>query len=147
LISRFVICAFGYVCAALSAHFAKWPVAALNDFFEIWPLDHNPDRNNLVYVLLWAIVMLPGYFVLFMPCIAAVFIAEVMSWRSWYFFVISFTALPLPYYAVKYSNWHSYDKQLLVDVTLIAYLGAVAGLVYWLIAGKRAGSWRAKAQI
>jgi hypothetical protein len=77
------------------------------------------------------------------PVLLIVVLAELFSWRSWAVYAIPAATLSaVIYWAFSPRTIDGLDRIGLIEVVLFAVSGAVAGLIYWAIAGRRAGAWR-----
>jgi hypothetical protein len=87
----------------------------------------------------------------FLPLLLVIVLAESFNIRSVIFYALAGIAIMLlAYYGMGFGNWleESIDQAgpLSPQAELTIAAGAVFGLAYWLVAGRRAGAWRASAR-
>ena len=84
----------------------------------------------------------------FGPALVLIVIAEGFGIRSVFFYAIAGAAIALfLYYGIGFETssgerWQSSEGFFAREPEIMAAAGIAAGLVYWLIAGRRAGAWR-----
>ena len=82
------------------------------------------------------------------PALVLIVIAEGFGIRSVFFYAIAGAAIALfLYYGIGFDTsigerWQSSEGFFAREPEIMAAAGIAAGLVYWLIAGRRAGAWR-----
>jgi hypothetical protein len=84
----------------------------------------------------------------FLPALPTILAAEAFGWRSWLFYALDGGAIALVIVALAIQASEPGDNPF-SDTQLSAAViggGIVGGLAYWLIAGRLAGKWRAKAR-
>jgi hypothetical protein len=138
LIRRFFVIVFAYGCACLAA-------AATIILGAAATADFQPPLDRPEVALLWVMTLATSFgvaFFAFFPALIAILLAENFAWRSVLFYAIGGAAIglffgfvlptesPSPFYVAR-------------STELIAGAGIAAGLVFWLIAGRNAGAWRA----
>lgn len=79
-------------------------------------------------------------FLAFMPAVIAGLITEAFAWRSVFVHVAAGGVIGL--YLLNESGVYVGETPPQQDLVITLAAGFVAGLVYWLIAGRNAGSWR-----
>ena len=87
----------------------------------------NHAIGDIVYV--WVVMAFWVLTITALPALALIYFAERRSWRSAILYLIAGALLALPV-----GFW--FDVQIMLECVAV---GAVAGLTYWLVAGRRAG--------
>ena len=78
-----------------------------------------------------------------MPILLIVVLAESLAWRSLSLYAIPAALLSASiYWELSPRTIGGLDLIGSIEIALFAASGAFAGLIYWAIAGRRAGSWR-----
>ena len=138
VIGRLLMMIFAYALACVAASFV-FTVGALTPHWDDVSLAGLPPEA------IWAIVAIGAPiigFVAFLPALLIVAVAEGFGWRSVILYAAMGGALALAL---------SYGIDLTGDVgepdfarerEVLAASGIAGGLVYWLIAGRKAGSWK-----
>ena len=118
--------------------------------FALQQLSSDPVEN----IMVWGATLFgtgAAAFSAFLPTLIAIALAEALSIRSALAYALGGAAIMLLAYYGAGFGW-SYEESidhappLISRQTEIAVAaGAVFGLVYWMIAGRRAGLWRARA--
>lgn len=138
--------------AYLFACFAASGVLTLGTLSQDWS-DFNrlgADDPQLQSIAVWTVVVLGGFViaaVAFLPTLIAVVLVEGLALRSMVIYGVlgALLALALAYgldfagYVVVRDSADGRQHEVL------AAAGIAGGLVYWLIAGRRAGAWTQKA--
>jgi hypothetical protein len=142
IVARILVMFLAYVlaCVAASTVFAIGMLTP--DWAELASLGLPPAA-------IWAIVAIGAPIigvVAALPAALVVAIAEGFAWRSVLFYAALGGALAL---ALSYGvdmNWGGEVSQpesyFVHERQVLAAAGIAAGLVYWLFAGRRAGSWK-----
>jgi hypothetical protein len=117
--------------------------------FALQQLSPDPVENVAIWV---AALFGTGIaaFSAFLPTLIAIALAEALSVRSALAYVLGGAAIMLlAYYGADFGR--SYEESIDYAPPLISRqaeiavaAGAVFGLVYWMIAGRRAGMWRTR---
>lgn len=144
LIGRIVVILF----AVWAATFAAGIVMSMGLLGPQWPALSGDPSERIVF---WGAAFLASGMtatLLFLPMLIAVVLAEAFSMRSLVIYAAAGAGMMLlGYYSTGLS--HRYEES--IDETpppisreaeLAAAAGAAFGLVYWAIAGRRAGAWR-----
>lgn len=132
--------------ACLAASLAAGGVVALAVLMPDWaglelgPLDHGMFRILVGF----GAIFLSGFALL--PALAIIAIAEAFAIRTVLFYAAGGAAVA----ALLYLNFRDWDTLALRvngfarrEIEIMAAAGIVAGFVYWAIAGRHAGAWRA----
>ena len=95
-----------------------------------------------LFVILFAIVLSAG------PALLILTVTEVLGWRSPYVYVSPAALLSgAVYLALSPRTIGGLDQTGMLETVVFGLSGAGAGLIYWVIAGRRAGCWRRDAPI
>ena len=100
----------------------------------------DPIRDLAYPVLVVSAIVL---IVAGLPAITTIIIAEMFSIRSRLYFAISGAIAPL--LGIIYLSWGRASADpvsYLKGMALFGPIGAAAGLLYWLLAGRSSGDWR-----
>jgi hypothetical protein len=143
---RFVVVAFGFVCAALTGAITlfaiggHWAAAEINRQMERshpGQYDEFGFFGDVAGNILFALAVVPSLTLL--PALGAIIAGEVMKIRSALYYIAAGGAaaavMPLTMRPVGDEMVHAPAGQYLA---IMATAGFAAGLVYWLIAGRRA---------
>lgn len=135
LLGRIFVILFALFCASVAAS-AVLTVAVLsrewNDLLQLsWETGSLAVVVGLGGMVISAVALV--------PVLVAVGFAEAFSWRSVLFYAGLGLALGLWAY---FGGYDLVDTGISRDTEISAAAGIVGGLVYWLIAGRRAGVWR-----
>lgn len=76
----------------------------------------------------------------FVPALVAIVLAEAFGWRSLIFYLLAGSLIGLAAVSLLVAPDRAVSN---IDARHFLAAGAVAGLAYWLIAGRTAGSWKA----
>ena len=140
VIWRFFVIVFAFGCASLAA-------AATIIIGAVATAQFEPPFDQPEMALLWIVTLATGFgvaFLAFLPALIAILLAENFAWRSVLFYALAGAAIGLFYGFVLPTESPS-PFYIARSSELIAGAGIAAGLVYWLIAGRNAGAWRASA--
>src|SRR4029078_3283195 len=115
--------------------------------FALQQLSPDPLEN----IMVWSATLFgtgAAAFSAFLPTLIAIAIAEALSMRAALAYALGGAAIMVPAYSGAGFGW-SYEESIDHAPPLISRqaeiavaAGAVFGLVYWMIAGRRAGVWR-----
>lgn len=142
---RFALIFIAYVCASLAASAFIHLVSLRALGFDV-----NETPDALAGALTFSIpfvALFVSYFA-FLPSLPAILAAEAFGWRSWLFYALAGAAIALVIVAFAVQLSEPGDNPF-ADTRLSAAViggGIVGGLAYWLVAGRLAGNWRAKAR-
>jgi uncharacterized membrane protein len=146
---RLCIVLAGYACAILTAslflHLLAWPSLG----FEGDTPTVVAKTALVVSVLL--IALLISYYA-FLPAAVLIAIAEFRPFRSWLYFALAggITALSalVLYETVRMAGMAGARTEAFgADSLLVALAsGMIAGVAYWLVAGRSAGRWRERGE-
>lgn len=136
LFLRFFIIAFGFFlgcfAAAATLMFTTLPNGILQSQIN------DVDRVIIVWSVLTATALIAS--IAFLPAMVGILFAEAFSWRSLLFYTVAGGIGGL-IYGLTFPDGMSTDyANRTAEITAAA--GVAAGLVYWLVAGRRAGAWR-----
>jgi hypothetical protein len=77
------------------------------------------------------------------PTLIIVALAEGFSWRSPWLYVAPAAVLTgLVYFTLSPRTIFGLDGIAAIELALFMLAGAAAGLTYWAVAGRKAGTWR-----
>jgi len=90
-----------------------------------------------LFVFVVAIVLSAG------PALLILAVTEMLGWRSPYAYVVPAALLSAAIY-LEFSprTISELDQAAMLEAVVFGLSGACSGLIYWAIAGRRAGSWR-----
>jgi hypothetical protein len=90
-----------------------------------------------IFVALFAIVLSAG------PALVILAVTEVLGWRSPYVYAVPTALLSAAVYReLSPRTIGGLDQAGMLEAMVFGLSGACSGLIYWGIAGRRAGSWR-----
>jgi hypothetical protein len=142
LIWRFFVIFFAFLVAS----FAAGLIVVTAVMYPEWSsLDLGPmDRDTLAVMTGFGLIFVSG--VAFVPALVMALVTEAFSIRSILFYALGGALFGLGVYLATIP--FDLSEMTFVGVEhreleVMAGAGIVAGLVYWLIAGRRAGAWRA----
>lgn len=80
----------------------------------------------------------------FLFAFVAIAIAEWLGWRAWTYYVLTGIAIALGGFLAQYAAENASQPTIFNNYALTAFItaGGIGGLVYWLVAGRGAGSSR-----
>ena len=93
------------------------------------------------------VALFVGYFA-FVPSIPAILLAEILGKRDWLFYAITGAVVGLVVVGFMRSaaeSWGGAPTGVSLGLALIGS-GMCGGIAYWLVAGRLAGNWRARAR-
>jgi hypothetical protein len=136
LFLRFFVIAFGFFlscfAAATTLMYTSLPTGVLQSQIN------DIDRVIILWSVLTATALIAS--IAFLPAMIGILFAEAFAWRSVLFYTIAGGIGGLVY-GLTFPDGVSTDyAQRTTEITAAA--GVAAGLVYWLVAGRRAGAWR-----
>lgn len=139
LLVRFFAVIFAFWLASLAA-------GATLVLGAVAPAADVPSGGHAAPVL-WFLVLTTGTFVAFFSFVpAAIFIllSESFAWRSVVIYAVAGGAIGLFCgYTFGFLDWGPrFGVPLDGNAELMAGAGIAAGIVYWAVAGRRAGAWR-----
>jgi hypothetical protein len=141
LLGRIFVILFAFMAASLAAGIAI-AIALLG---PEWPALHgDPAARGGFWVLAMLGSSLTGATGI-LPLFLVIVLAESLNLRSVLFYVVAgITITLLGYYGAGFGVEESIDQAgpFSREMELAAAVGAVFGLVYWAIAGRKAGAWR-----
>jgi hypothetical protein len=141
LIFRFFVTLFAFWVASLAA-------AAVMVFGATAPEFSAPDSWPLLTIFIFTVSAFVAAFS-FVPTVVIILITETFGLRSVIFYAVAggliglFCGYTLGF--VEPMPQFQFNMPLGTNFELLAAAGIAAGLVYWLIAGRNAGLWRAPA--
>jgi hypothetical protein len=142
---RFALIFVAYVCASLAAsafiHFASLRALGFDGY------DTPQALTGALAFSIPFVALFVSYFA-FLPSLPTILAAEAFGWRSWLFYALAGAAIALAIVAIAFQASEPGDNPF-ADTRLSAAVigsGIVGGLAYWLVAGRLAGNWRARAR-
>jgi hypothetical protein len=142
---RFALIFVAYVCASLAAsafiHLASLRALGFDGY------DTPQALTGALAFSIPFVALFVSYFA-FLPSLPTILAAETFGWRSWLFYALAGAAIALAIVAVAFQASEPGDNPF-SDTRLSAAViggGIVGGLAYWLVAGRFAGNWRARAR-
>src|SRR5271163_2003182 len=140
VIGRLLLMMFAYALACVAASFV-FTMGALNPHWD------DVAAAGLPPAAIWAIVAVGAPIigtVAFLPALLIVAVAEGFAWRSvlLYAAVGGALALALSYGMDLTGEMSEPPTYFAREREVLAASGIAGGLVYWLVAGRRAGSWK-----
>jgi hypothetical protein len=142
---RFALIFIAYVCASLAASAFIHLVSLRALGFEVY--DTPATLTGALAFSIPFVALFVSYFA-FLPALPTILAAETFGWRGWLFYAMAGGAIALVIVAFAIQASEPGDNPF-SDTRLSAAVvggGIVGGLVYWLMAGRLAGNWRAKAR-
>jgi hypothetical protein len=145
LIARIIMALVGYGFACIAAAI----VLTLGSLAPNWndvmaPL--GPDAGAAQSIALWSVTGLAAIVIFsvgFLPALLVIALAEGLALRSAVVYGVMGAALSLAMaYGLDFAGYVATpDGDLARNSEVFAAAGIAGGLVYWLIAGRRAGAW------
>jgi hypothetical protein len=141
LLPRIFVIFFSFLAASLAGGF----VLVLAVLFPAWSmLELGPMDDGVVAVATTIGFVFVSAFA-FMPAVLAAVVGEMVPIRSSLFYAVSGAAIGF----IAYASLGGFDVAALSvngftrrETEIAVAAGIVAGLVYWLLAGRNAGRWR-----
>jgi hypothetical protein len=138
---RLIVIAFAFLAASFAAGVV---VVAAVMYPELSSLDLGPvDRDALAVMAGFGFIFVSGFALL--PALIMVLVTEAFTIRSLLFYALGGALFGLGVY-LAYTpfdttamSFAGVDRR---ELEVMTGAGIVAGLVYWAIAGRRAGAWR-----
>jgi hypothetical protein len=140
LIVRIVVVLFGFFAAGLAAGAV---VIAAVVFPEVSQVDLGLDDSTLRLIAVYGFIFISGFALL--PAMIVALITEAFGIRSLLFYVVGGAIVGAACYLslVPFDTaTMSFQGIIRRELEVMTGAGIVAGFVYWLIAGRRAGAWR-----
>lgn len=137
LLGRFAVIALGYAAAALSASAFMNIVIIGATGIEAGETEEI-RRAGLIFSVAVGTLFV-GYFA-FLPAMAAIVIAEIAGKRDWLFYAIGGAVVGAVVVTLFWASGREADNDPAIVMMVIA-AGITGAWVYWLIAGRNAGSW------
>ena len=143
LLGRIIVIFFALIVAGMAAGVAL----AIGIVAPDWPtMDSDPVERVSFFILAFFTTSFVGA-VATLPALVLIVFAEAARMRSFLYYGVAGAAVGLASY---FGSDVSSRLENTTDVTpvghalqLAAAAGIIGGIVYWLIAGRRAGAWRA----
>ncbi len=143
LIARIVVIIFALIVACMAAGLAL----AIGIVAPDWPaMDSDPVERVSFFVLSFFATSFVGA-VAMAPAVLLIVLAEALRIRNFIYYGVAGALVGLASY---FGSDISVRLENTTDVTpvghalqLAAAAGIIGGITYWLIAGRRAGAWRA----
>jgi hypothetical protein len=137
---RLLLMIFAYALASVAASFI-FTLGALTPHWD------DVSSAGLPPEAIWAIVAVGAPiigFVAFLPALLIVTVAEAFGWRSVILYAAMGGALALALSYCSDLTGHVGEPATYFarEREVLAASGIAGGLVYWLIAGRKAGSWK-----
>ena len=146
VIARIMMAFLGYVLACIAASL----VLTLGSLAPNWndvmaPL--GPHADAAESIALWSVTGLAAIIIFsvgFLPTLLVIALAEGLALRSAVVYGVIGAALSLAMaYGLDFAGYiASSEGDLARNREVFAAAGIAGGLVYWLIAGRRAGTWK-----
>ena len=146
VLARIVMAFFGYVLACIAAAL----VLTLGSLAPNWndvmaPL--GPHGGTAESIALWSVTGIAAMIIFtvgFLPTLLVIALAEGLALRSAVVYGVIGAALSLAMaYGLDFAGYiASHEGDLARNREVFAAAGIAGGLVYWLIAGRRAGMWK-----
>ena len=142
---RILVRILGMIVAYWLACIAASLVLTVGTLTPVWD-DFKPF--NLQSIVLWSVVGLGAVFIgaiAMLPALLVIALAEGLALRSILVYAALGAALALALsYGLDFAGYvGAPDAHLAHEREVLAASGIAAGLVYWLFAGRKAGSWKA----
>ncbi len=136
---------FGFAVACLVAGAATVAFVVSPVELASLPADVQPERLGNAGILALLAATHSAIFA-FPFALLAAGIAELWRIRSWLYYVLAAAVISLGGLAAVHLNEVPGQPSILNDYALVAYatVGVLAGLAYWLVAGRCAGGKRAR---
>jgi hypothetical protein len=146
LIARFFVILFALIVASIAAGAVVVLAVLLPEWSDL--ALGALEQGTLGIVVGFGAIFLSGFALV--PMLLVVLIAEAFGIRSALFYALAGAASGF----VVYWSLGGLDPAMLTvngftrrEAEIMAAAGTVAGLVYWMIAGRRAGAWRGRARL
>jgi hypothetical protein len=146
LMARIMMAFIGYVLACIAASLVLTLGSLAPDWNDVMaPL--GPHAGAADSIALWSVTGLAAIIIFsvgFLPAVLAIVLAEGLALRSAVIYGVIGAALALAMaYGLDFAGYiASPDFDLARNREVFAAAGIAGGLVYWLVAGRRAGAWK-----
>ncbi|ABD85612.1 hypothetical protein [Rhodopseudomonas palustris] len=141
LIGRSFVILFGFLGASLVAGMIVVGAMLYPEFSDMGVEPIDPDALNIIFG--FGFIFVSGFALL--PALVVVLITEAFSIRSVLAYALGGAAVGLACYLglVPFDSASMrFDGIVRRHLEIMTGAGIVAGLVYWVIAGRNAGAWR-----
>lgn len=135
---RLCVIVFGYAAASLTASLFMNVVIAGAGLVEASETDGLYRAGLVVSVLVGALFV--GYFA-FLPAMVAITVGEIAAKRDWLFYALGGAVVSAVVITLFWATGGEAENDPAFFLMLMA-AGITGSWVYWLIAGRNAGSWR-----
>jgi hypothetical protein len=140
IISRLFVVVVGYLLACIAASI----VLTLGTLTPNWD---QMVPEGMPTVAIWAVVGLGAAIIggtAMLPALLLIAITEGFAWRSVVLYGVLGGVLALALtYGIDFAGYvRGPDSMLAHESEVLAASGIAGGLVYWLFAGRKAGSWK-----
>jgi|HubBroStandDraft_4_1064222.scaffolds.fasta_scaffold180204_2 hypothetical protein len=140
IISRLFVVVVGYLLACIAASI----VLTLGTLTPNWD---QMVPEGMPTVAIWAVVGLGAAIIggtAILPALLLIAITEGFAWRSVVLYGVLGGVLALALtYGIDFAGYvRGPDSMLAHESEVLAASGIAGGLVYWLFAGRKAGSWK-----
>jgi hypothetical protein len=140
IISRLFVVVVGYLLACIAASI----VLTLGTLTPNW---NQMVPEGMPTVAIWAVVGLGAAIIggtAMLPALLLIAITEGFAWRSVVLYGVLGGVLALALtYGIDFAGYvRGPDSMLAHESEVLAASGIAGGLVYWLFAGRKAGSWK-----
>jgi hypothetical protein len=136
LFGRIFVILFALFCASVAASAVLTVAVLVREWDDLLRLSWETGTLAVVIGLGGMVISA----VALLPVLLAIAFAEAYAWRSVLFYAVLGLVLALWAY---FGGYDLQDAAFTRDGEISAAAGIAGGLVYWLIAGRRAGAWRA----
>jgi hypothetical protein len=142
LFLRFFVILFALLISILAAGLALAVGVMLPDFVTVTT---DPVEHFMFFFVSFFTTSMVGAYA-FLPALALIGIAEAFDIRSIFYYALGGAAIGLlGYFGTNMSGQLEETTDLppvAFGLQLVAAAGIIAGFVYWLIAGRKAGRWK-----
>ena len=142
LLGRFIIVVVGYAAASLVASLFMNVVLAGSSGLEASETDVFYRTGLLTSIAVGALFV--GYFA-FLPAMVAIVIGEIAGKRDWLFYALGGAAVGAVVVTLFWTGGDQNEADPAFALMIIA-AGISGSWVYWIIAGRNAGSWHIKSR-
>jgi len=138
-----VLVAYALACVAASVVLT---IGTLTPHWNEWS-SLAPQSSELQSAALWAVILLGTVVIAgiaFLPALLVIVLAEGFAWRSVLVYGALGGALALGLrYGLDFAGYvGAPGREFAREREVMAAAGIAGGLVYWLVAGRRAGAWK-----
>jgi hypothetical protein len=141
LLGRILVILFALFCASLAASAVLTVAVLAREWNDLLLLSY--ETGALAVVIGLGGVIVSAVFLL--PVAAVIAVAEAFAWRSVLFYAALGLVLALWTYLGNF-ELATAEAGLVQTGEISAAAGIAGGLVYWALAGRRAGAWCERAQ-